>query len=87
MAVVGIHSPTIKLAAVSRHRSVFFISPSKCRHLFPAKCSAEAATTTDDFPASSSSGDVAGGAVIPGGLGRPTILSTVNVQKAMRGIR
>ncbi|KAJ4756275.1 Chaperone DnaJ-domain superfamily protein [Rhynchospora pubera] len=86
MAVVGIPSPAIKLTAASHHRSIFFISRSKCRLLFPIKCSTEAAATADESTASSSSGDEDGVAVVSGGLGRPSIISTANVQKAIRGL-
>ncbi|XP_078172239.1 chaperone DnaJ-domain superfamily protein [Carex rostrata] len=80
MAVVGIPSPSIKLAAASHHRSVFFTSPSKCRLLFRIKCSAEAVPVTDEITTSSSDGDG------DRSLGRPSIISTANVQKAIRGL-
>ncbi|KAF3338093.1 NAD(P)H-quinone oxidoreductase subunit U [Carex littledalei] len=83
MAVVGIPSPSIKLAAASlHHRSVFFISPFKCRLLFRIKCSAEAVPVTDEITTSSSSGDGSRSR----SLGRPSIISTANVQKAIRGL-
>lgn len=86
MAVVGIPSPAIKLAAASRHRTLFFMSPSKSRPRFRVNCSADAAAPAEESTASSS-GDEGGVAVVGGSLGRPSIISTANVQKALRGLR
>ncbi|KAJ3675548.1 hypothetical protein LUZ60_004590 [Juncus effusus] len=79
-----VSAPAIKLAVTSHRRSVVPSLRLRCNLSFRVSCSGE--TATADESAASSSGDGEGGAVVGGGLGRPSIISTINVQKALRGL-